>query len=120
MSREGDGGHKRERPHLYERAWPPGSPSWGWGQEEGGWGDSSFSGFGTEVRGTLGKVWELCGKRWGGAGGLRMGLEREASPGPGSQSDKCSERVAVEGGVHMCVVGALMALPLPPRQQLQL
>lgn len=49
-----------------------------------------------------------------------MGLEREASPGPGSQSDKCSERVAVEGGVHMCVVGALMALPLPPRQQLQL
>ena len=48
-----------------------------------------------------------------------MGLEKEASPGPGSQSDKYSERVAVGGGVHMCV-GALMALPLPRRQQLQL
>ena len=35
VSREGDGGHKRERPHFYERTWPPGSPSWGWGQEEG-------------------------------------------------------------------------------------
>lgn len=99
VSREGDGRHKRERPNLYERSWPPGCPSWGWG-------DSSFSGFGTgEVRGTLGKVWDLCAKRWGGAGGLRMGLEREASPGPGSQSDKCSERVAVEGSVHMCVGG---------------
>ena len=84
-------------------------------------GDSPFSGLRIgQVRGTLGEVWDLCGKRCGGAGGLRMGLEREASPGPGSQSDKCSERVAIGGGVHVWGGGALMALPLPPRQQLQL
>ena len=40
-----------------------------------------------------------------------MGLEREASPGPGSQSDKCSERVAVEGSVHMCVGGGTHGPP---------
>ena len=86
MSRKGDGGHKGEGPHLYGRAWAPGSPHLGWeGEMTVPSQTRNRKGEGQPGR-DLGSLWDGMG--WGGAGGLRMGLERRALPGPENQSDE--------------------------------